>query len=917
MLSIGAMKGGQVEYYLRLAQEDYYLEGGEPPGRWKGRGAKALGLKGVVEAEELRRCFTGYSPEGKPLVKNAGNENRQPGWDLTFSPPKSLSVAWSQAEKSEQEIYQACHDRAVDAALSFLEENFAFSRIGKGGLEEVKASLVVATFEHSTSRALDVQLHTHCLVMNLGIDAEGDCRTILSKPFYQAKMLTGAYYRSVLARELRKQLGLTAYRPLDKNGRARSWFEIEGVSKNVMDHFSKRRKEILKELGSKGMESASAAAFATLSTRKVKDVVPARAELHERWKKEGGELDYKSPELHAVTLHDAATSHKLYREALSEAVAEITFSENYFTPELLKQRTLEEGVLHGLKAEEVVEAVDIDLREIDSFVSLGVRSGEELWTTKEVLAVEKEFLDAAREVQQRKFKAVESKHVEKALLKERGQGGSTYQLDAEQKQAVRYITKGSESLKVVTGFAGTGKTDLLIAAREALEEGGYNVIGTALANAASKGLEEKTGIKSENVRVRELQLHSGFTHAVKHHAKQLARAAVGMKTYKYQPLKIDSKTVLVIDEAGMVGTRDFALLSKAVAEQGGTIVAVGDEFQLPSVERGGCLGTLTKVVDGVHLSEIRRQESEADRKAVKDLVAGNAEEALTHYAKLGQFTVSKDAQQTESQLISDWVRAGGCSLPEEHKIFAATHAQVDRMNELAQWERAKVGEVDAEKSVEHDGRRFMVGDEVRFSTTERKLGITKAETGVVIECKDGLTGKYLVVRTAEAEPLTKRAADAAVHHAKQLINEALGKKTEKLPPRRDVVLVPLKTLNFLAPTYEGLRLNYSQTVHASQGQSIKNVYIHLGGKMTDRELSYVQGSRHQETLRLYAEDKEAGKSLTELAKTYQVSNDNPVETDLPDYSSLVKKMSLSRAKQLATQVASDNGRREVSLGIGR
>src|SRR6476620_6143336 len=99
MLSIGAMAGGQCEYYLGLAREDYYLEGAEPEGKWLGEGARALNLADTVKPEELRTLFHGLAPDGRPLVQNASSERRQPGWDLTFSAPKSVSVLWSQAHE--------------------------------------------------------------------------------------------------------------------------------------------------------------------------------------------------------------------------------------------------------------------------------------------------------------------------------------------------------------------------------------------------------------------------------------------------------------------------------------------------------------------------------------------------------------------------------------------------------------------------------------------------------------------------------------------------------------------------------------------------------------------------------------------------------------------------------------------------
>ncbi len=128
MLSIGAMQGGQAGYYVALAQEDYYLAGGEPPGTWLGAGSPSLGLAGVVQAADLTSCFLGLAPDGSKLVQNGGKPDRQPGWDLTFSAPKSVSVLWSQANPLEQLEIRQAQAAAVTAAITFLEENYAYSK---------------------------------------------------------------------------------------------------------------------------------------------------------------------------------------------------------------------------------------------------------------------------------------------------------------------------------------------------------------------------------------------------------------------------------------------------------------------------------------------------------------------------------------------------------------------------------------------------------------------------------------------------------------------------------------------------------------------------------------------------------------------------------------------------------------------
>ena len=558
-----------------------------------------------------------------------------------------------------------------------------------------------------------------------------------------------------------------------------------------------------------------------------------------------------------------------------------------------------------LSAKQICSKAKEQLSSQGVFHSLGSHSGRKLWTTAEVLQVEKEFLLAVSALKARHFAGVSSKVVETVLLKDRGGPGSTFRLDSEQAAAVRYIAQGKESIKVVSGFAGTGKTDMLAAAKEALEQGGYRVIGTALAGIAARTLQENTGIESRTVRTRELQLYPSLQHRLKHHAEQLVRAAAGKRTYKLQPLIIDSKTVLVIDEAGMAGTRDFALLAQAVVEQGGSIVAVGDEKQLASIERGGAFAKLIKDIGGVRLTAIRRQHDEKDREAVINLATGNPEEALAHYASKGQLCVAKSRAEAEHELVSDWTKRGGVNSPTEHKIFAGTRAEVDRLNNLAQWERVKAGQLSPTERVEHDGRTFMVGDRVRFNTSLRTRGIRKGDGGTILAVKDGMAGKYVAVSIGvKQSSLSERTLLALKHHATQLIKAALGKKTQRLPPRSDVVLIPLKSLNPLAKTYAGLSLDYAMTTHLGQGQTVKNSYVLLGGKMGDRELSYVQGSRHREQLCLYTGEAEAGRSITEAARVTRPVQEPGLTFDdeIPEYSSLTMQMKLSRAKELAHSV---------------
>ncbi len=291
MLSIAEMSGtGAGLYYSNLAREDYYTNGGEPPGKWFGEGARMLGLGERVERADFRTLLDGYSPDGeRRLVQNAGKEDRQSGWDLTFSPPKSVSVVWACVDQAlSMEIVRA-HHQAVEAVLGDLERTALFTRRGKAGSRQEPAGMVAAIFEHGTSRAQDPQLHSHALILNVGIREDGTTGTILSRPLYERKMMAGEEYRRGFGARL-EQIGFSIL------WREKHEFEIAGVPQALCEEFSKRRAAIEKYLAEHGLSSAVAAKIAALETREAKQVRPRR-ELLESWRGTAREYGFGAREI--------------------------------------------------------------------------------------------------------------------------------------------------------------------------------------------------------------------------------------------------------------------------------------------------------------------------------------------------------------------------------------------------------------------------------------------------------------------------------------------------------------------------------------------------------------------------------------------------------------------------------------------
>ncbi|MGH9097372.1 MAG: MobF family relaxase, partial [Acidimicrobiales bacterium] len=206
MLSIGRLGvTGGAEYYLDKVTnnvDDYYLGHGEAPGRWIGATAVRLNLEGEVDADTLRNLLTGRSAIGANLGIQL-RPDRRPGYDLTFSAPKGVSLLWAFGGPEVAEVISGAHDRAVEAVLDQLSSEACYARRGAGGQRLIEANgFIGAAFRHRTSRAGDPQLHTHVVVPNIVEDADHQWSAPDGRHLYAWKMTAGSLYQSALRAEL-------------------------------------------------------------------------------------------------------------------------------------------------------------------------------------------------------------------------------------------------------------------------------------------------------------------------------------------------------------------------------------------------------------------------------------------------------------------------------------------------------------------------------------------------------------------------------------------------------------------------------------------------------------------------------------------------------------------------------------------
>jgi len=348
MNSIGILHCGREYYYVKLGKDDYYTNKEEPQGIFYGEGAERLGLLGKeIEHNDkrLKNLFQGINPIDKSWLRKGAYTSKEYeqyiytcpetgkqkifrhkeqipegleksiekqvkisksviGYDNVFSAPKDVSVLWSQVDKEQREKINAIHKEAVKEAISYLE-SVCYTRRGTNGVEPVKVAGIFAVFHHTTSRALDPQLHSHTIMINSGFDKFGKAGALDGKRILNARYTSGMIYQNHLRGAIEKELGVVTYdRPFSFN--RGTTFGIEGLSAEAKRHFSKRAVAIEKKITPK--MSPLEIRAAVISTRDTKKKNVDHSKLFSQWKiaglKQGINLKRILNKKQTTTLHD-------------------------------------------------------------------------------------------------------------------------------------------------------------------------------------------------------------------------------------------------------------------------------------------------------------------------------------------------------------------------------------------------------------------------------------------------------------------------------------------------------------------------------------------------------------------------------------------------------------------------------------
>lgn len=883
-ISAGAAQSG---YYKA---EGYYSSEsteGDKSTEWFGRGAAALSLEGPVDDALFERLLNGETfemgedglKEGRIMGKwENGERKHRAGIDLTFSAPKSVSIA-ALVFKDDRVI--EAHKAAVIATLEIVEKELVQTRKSQGGkmVTETGGKIIAGLFLHDTSRALDPQLHTHAAVANMVMDENGKYTSLSNEQIMKAVTFGSEVYRSYLAKGLEK-IGYT----VEREGQHR-FVSIKEVPQEALDLFSKRSQQIDKAIVEHGAENVPKnRELAALATRVTKDRTIDREKLHAEWIKESKENGmnfdriaaeiektkecaayYVAPELRNNTKQDLA------HQAVLKGIAHVSeTATTYSKTQVLKAAT--NFADDKITPADVLTSVNAAIKNKQMLpareYSIHGKASEELYTDAESLLTEKKIVNAYRLAQNRSQlpRSFEGRslggHLDQSLRRSTLSDG--------QKDAVKIALTGNSQIVGVQGYAGTGKTYMLSFLEDKAKQYGFHVEGLAPSHQAT-GLLKEALPNAETL------------------AARLTRGKAGKDG------TAPEKTILVVDEASFVSNNQMLTFMKQAREQNyARVVLVGDVKQLDGVEAGTPFDLLQKMkMPTAIMSDIVRQRDDNLLSAVHHAIAGEIKEA---FEKIGSRIVvpnDKDYAQAAADNYlsrSSAERAATTITTPSNDVRKAVNEHV--RNGLK--EEGVVGSQDVELKVliterlskvqAKEPHSYRDGDVIVSRSSIKTAGLSKGAvydltvdknykamtlanraTGEVIDFDPTKSSQVAnAVNLYQEETQSFSSGDLVkfgIADKKSRINN--GDQGQIKTINDNNIIVEMKdgrTVELKNETLalKGMDYAYSLTAHGVQGASVKNIIVAMGANeyLADQKGFYVGISRGVESATLVTDDPE-------------------------------------------------------------
>jgi len=907
VLSIANLKSSAAasSYYEK---DDYYAKSDERHRQlsaWFGRAASELGLRGEVDPNDFKAVLEGKLPNGEVIGRIAnGHVVHAPGIDMTFSAPKSVSVL---AEVGGDERIYKAHDEAVRRVLHWVQDHAVATRSLRNGeiVKERVGQMMAALFQHDTSRNLDPQLHTHCVIANIVKRDDGKWRSAFLGDVFDQKMFLGLMYRTELAKsmvDLGYHIDVTHH-----DGR----FELKEVPEHVVSAYSTRSQEIRSALKEFDYVNAKTAASATLSTRSGKSQVD-RSMLAQHWEKVAKEHGFDPAAVvdrvkagtfdHSNETHHKSESSYVHRqwERLIQLIGRIPgtkqvihyMSDHFAYKGPMAHRSIRYAVDHlserssvFTKAEVQTYAMSYGLGnltfdKVDRAFNTLLNSGELLkgksidgtvyYTTQDALNREKHIISYMQQGQGRAKPVMSQKLADKFL--------NETDLKTGQKNAARLILTSSDTVVGVQGYAGTGKTYMLQHVKRIAQDYGVTLIGMAPSASAAHTLQKDSGIESQTI----------HKFLFKHQWLLNANLTVqGLRKIRNQ----NKNHIFIVDESSLASTKQVETLFKLVDILKTKVVMIGDTKQLDAVEAGKPFAQLqqakmpTAMVDEI----IRQKDSPNLQAAVLSSIAGKISDA---FEKIGDNVIEdgnverraadlwiKHTQRDETLVLAPSNQSRqqiNClirnALQDEGKV-ASDGVIIDRLQQRG-LTRAQYSQI----------RNYKQGDVVIFSRSYRSLGIVK-EKSYVVTGKDENKGRIFlegdnkeriswspkslykqgkVVESFEKSNIELAKGDMIVWKRNAIQKGIINSHTARVKEIvGDVITFVTNTKQQITlhkddPVIRHIDYAYAVTAHSAQGKTTTNVIAVARSDetfLTNQKTFYVEISRAKHEAIFVVDDK--------------------------------------------------------------
>ncbi|HUH68493.1 MAG TPA: MobF family relaxase, partial [Mycobacterium sp.] len=709
-------------------------------------------------ARELFAAEYGREPsDDRELSGYIARESREPttsvaGYDLRFTPVKSVSVLWALAPLDVARVIEECHEHAVTDALDHLQEHAAFTRTGNGGVAQIDTEgFIAAAFMHRDSRAGDPHLHTHVPISNKvrGVGADGIPRWLAldGRPLFKATVAASELYNTRLEAYLIEALGLVfAEREQREDRGKRPVREVVGIGVELIDLFSSslraietRYAELAAQFHAREgreptlKESIDLYERAHLDTRKAKHEPRSLAEQRSQWKDQAVQLLGGVAELTEL-LGSVLTGHRQASQELTQqwvdgqaalvvetvAATRSIWQRTHVFAEA--QRRVRETDAHASMrvAERITDAalaqhsiayardLDADLGEPEALrrrdgSSVYTTHGTHLYTSAAVVSAERRILAAA---QLGDGRCVGEQAVSLALLEAHANGRT---LNPGQHALVRHMACSGARVSLALAPPGTGKTTAMATLAQAWQEEGGHVVGLASSANAARLLRDDMARQGVAIDADTVDKLVWLTH------NPDAREDPARSWFD----RIGNRTLIIVDEAGKSGTLKLDAVIRHALARGASVRLIGDDKQLSSIEAGGILTDIAHSAGAVTLTDVMRFASRAEAAAMLALRDGDPA-GLAFYADNHRIHVASD--QTAADMAFDrWQEdlAKGW----DSQLLAPTNETVKALNRRAQVQYLGTDNRQAAHAELSDGLQASVGDIISTRKNARTLRI--------------------------------------------------------------------------------------------------------------------------------------------------------------------------------------------------